>query len=168
MVKKRIVSDVLKMVERGWRPYEGRPTAEVYDALNCEQRPSGLSYWFAKGPAVCCVGCERACTMPCPPPGFQLPLFTYPPPSGPVFRMSPDELLSKRKLLQVHEVAYVLNVSTRHVHRMIQHGRLLATKKRPARVPVEEVRAALNEVDLWTPESEPPLDEVALALNNQD
>jgi len=161
------IDQIIKLTQCGWRAYEGQASGAVYDNLECDQKQRGRARWFAKGDLLICVGCGRACTLPCPE-GFQLPLFKYPHPPSPVFRLSPDELLSKRKLLQIHEVAYVLNVSNRHVRRMIQSGRLLATKDKPLRVLVDEVRAKLNDVDVWTPDSELELDERALAMNDSD
>ena len=158
------IDQIIKLTQCGWRAYEGQATALVYDHLGCGREARGRARWFAKGDLLLCVGCDRACALPCPD-GYQLPLFKYPAPPKPAFRLSPDELLSKRKLLLVNEVAYVLNISPRQVRRLIHLSRLKATRDQPLRVPVEEIKALVGEVGLWTPESEAALDRKARELD---
>lgn len=154
------IDQIIKLTQTGWRAYEGQATAAVYDKQECEKSRRGRARWFAKGDLLVCIGCERACTLSCPE-GFQLPLFKYPPAPNPVFRLLPEELMKVRKLLTVNEVAYILNVSARCVRGMIYEGRFRATKDKPLRIPVEDIRAEVKNVDLWTSPSEEVLDEKA-------
>jgi hypothetical protein len=78
--------------------------------------------------------------------------------------LTPDELLSRKKVLRVHEVSYILNVSNRHVRRMIDRGKLLATKIRPIRVSVEAVKEMLSDVGLWESAEEAKMDLRAFEL----
>jgi excisionase family DNA binding protein len=164
MTKKSKIDQIIKLTQCGWRAYEGQATAAVYDPLDCEKAQRSRARWFAKGDLLICIGCERACTLPCPD-GFQLPLFKYPAPPRPVFRLPPDQLLANRKLLTVNEVAYVLNVSPRTVRYMIRDGRFQVTRDNPLRVPVAEVRAMVADVGLWTCAAEERLDAKALELS---
>ncbi len=157
------IDQIIKLTQSGWRAYEGQATATVYDNLDCEKGKRGRARWFAKGDLLVCIGCDRNCTLSCPD-GFQLSLFKYPAPPRPAFRLPPDELMAKRKLLTVNETAYVLNISSRQVRRMIYEGRFQVTRDTPARIPVAEVRAASEDVDLWVSPSEEMLDERAARL----
>lgn len=167
MGKKSKIDQVIKLTQCGWRAYEGQATATVYDELGCDRGQRGRARWFARGDLLICVGCERNCTLSCPD-GFQVPLFKYPAPPRPAFRLVPDELLARRKLLKITEAAYILNISGRQVRDMIHDGRLSATKDKPLRIPVEEVRAMVRDVDLWTSPGEQLLDEKARSLNNDE
>jgi len=161
MVKRSRIDQIIKLTQCGWRAYEGQATDVVYDNLDCGVK--GRARWFAKGDLLVCIGCERACTLPCPD-GFQLPLFKYPAPPRPAFRLPPDQLLAKRLLLTVNETAYVLNISPRQIRNLIHTGQLRSTQDLPRRVPVEDVRAMLAQVDLFVPDSELALDEKARAM----
>lgn len=163
MSGKSKIDQVIKLTQCGWRAYEGQATAAVYDNLDCEKSRRGRARWFAKGDLLVCIGCDRSCTMSCQE-GFQLPLFKYPAPPSPVFKLTPDELLSRRKLLSVNEAAYVLNVSIRRMRNMIHEGRFRITKTTPYRIPADEIRAHLNNVELWTSPAEEMLDEKAREL----
>ena len=166
MSKKSKIDQIIKLTQTGWRAYEGQATAEGYDKLNCDKTRRGRARWFAKGDLLVCIGCDFNCTLPCPE-GFQLPLFKYPAAPAPVFRLSPDELMSKRKLLTVNEVAYILNISPRQVRHMIQDGRLKVTKCSPQRVPVQDIKIMVEDVGLWTSASEERMDQKALELNSE-
>lgn len=160
------IDQIIKLTQHGWRAYEGQATAVVYDKLDCEKSRRGRARWFAKGDLLICAGCDRGCTLPCPE-GFQLSLFKYPAPPHPVFRLPPEELMARRKLLTVTEAAYILNVSPRRVRSLIYEGRFNVTKDAPVRIPVAEVKAMAENVDLWTAPSEGHLDEKALELNRE-
>jgi len=88
------------------------------------------------------------------------------------FVLTPDELLAKRKLLKVKEAAYVLNVSPRMVRLWIERGEIAVTKEFPRRIPVEEVKKRLVDVDFWEPGDDDPdgdkLDRKALSLGLPD
>ena len=157
------IDQIIKLTQSGWRAYEGQATATVYDNLDCEKGKRGRARWFAKGDLLVCIGCDRSCTLSCPD-GFQLSLFKYPAPPHPAFRLPPDELMAKRKLLTVNEAAYILNISARQVRRMIYEGRFPVTRDTPTRIPVAEVRAASEDVDLWTSPAEEGLDERAATM----
>ena len=157
MAKKSKIDQIIRLTQHGWRAYEGQATAAVYDNLECDKSQRGRARWFAKGDLLICVGCERACTLPCPD-GFQLPLFKYPAPPKAAFRLAPDELMSKRKLLTVAEAAYILNVSPRQIRNLIYEGRFNVTKDSPLRIPVAEIKAMAEDVDIYVSPSEELLD----------
>jgi len=163
MTKQSRIDKIIKLTQCGWRAYEGQATGQVYDNLDCGVSNRGRARWFARGDLLVCIGCERSCTLPCPD-GFQLPLFKYPAPPTPAFRLPPEQLLAKRLFLSTNEVSYILNISPRQVRTLIYMGRLRATKDLPRRIPAEEVRAMIAGMDWWTPESELALDEKAKAL----
>lgn len=158
MIRKSKIDQIIRLTQSGWRAYEGQATATVYDHLGCEKTQRGRARWFAKGDLLVCIGCDRNCTLTCPA-GFQLPLFVYPAPPRPAIRLTPDELMSKRKFLTMTEVAYVLNISVRQARNMMYEGRFRVTKDRPQRVPVGDIEALLKDVDIWTSEAEERLDE---------
>lgn len=166
MSRKSRIDQIIKLTQHGWRAYEGLATAAVYDNLDCEKNRRGRARWFAKGDLLICVGCDRSCSLSCPA-GFQLSLFKYPAPPHPAFRLLPDELLTRRKLLTVTETAYILNISPRRVRSLIYEGRFNVTKEAPTRIPVAEVKAMAENVDLWVSPSEEKLDEKALELNDE-
>lgn len=166
MSRKSRIDQIIKLTQHGWRAYEGQATAAVYDNLDCEKSQRGRARWFAKGDLLVCVGCDRGCSLPCPN-GFQLSLFKYPAPPRPAFRLLPEELMARRKLLTVKETAYVLNVSPRRVRSLIYEGCFNVTQIAPIRIPVAEVKAMAENVDLWTSPSEDKLDEKAWELTRE-
>jgi len=161
MAKQSKIDKIIKLTQCGWRAYEGQATEKVYENLDCGAR--GRARWFAKGDLLVCIGCERYCTLPCPD-GFQLPLFHYPAPPHPTFRLPPEQLLAKRIFLNINEAAYILNISPRQVRSLIYMGRLRATKDLPRRILAEELRAMISGTDWWSPESELALDDKARGL----
>ena len=80
------------------------------------------------------------------------------------FVLTPDELLSRRKLLQIREAAYILNVSTRLVRHMISRGELPCVPGTPIRIPTEAVRRLVEDCDIWESPEERRLDQKALGL----
>lgn len=72
--------------------------------------------------------------------------------------------MARRKLLTVSEAAYILNVSSRRVRRMIHDGSFKVTRTNPLRIPVEEIRAMIEDVDMWTSPGEEMLDDKAREL----
>ena len=80
------------------------------------------------------------------------------------FVLTPDELLSRRKLLQVREAAYILNVSTGLVRNMISCGQLPHVPGTPIRIPTEAIRRMVEDCDIWESPEEQRLDQKALEL----
>ena len=81
--------------------------------------------------------------------------------------LTPDDLLAKRKLLNVNEVAYILNISGRQVRNLIHQGVLLCTRCYPLRIPVEDVKKLLADVGFWESKAESELDKKAIQLDNE-
>lgn len=67
----------------------------------------------------------------------------------------------KRRRTRQCEKCFDLNVSARCVRGMIYEERFRSTKDKPLRIPVEDIRAEVKNVDLWTSQSEEMLDEKA-------
>jgi len=80
------------------------------------------------------------------------------------FILTPDELLSRRKLLQIREAAYILNISTRLVRNMISSGQLPHVPGTPIRIPTEAIRRLVEDCDIWESPEERRLDQKALEL----
>jgi len=81
------------------------------------------------------------------------------------FILTPDEFLAKRKRLSVKEAAYVLNISPRHIRTLISRGVLPCSRMIPRRMPVEEIKKLLDDVDFWESASESELDGKAIRLD---
>ena len=84
------------------------------------------------------------------------------------FILTPDELLAKRKRLSVNEVAYILNVSPRHVRELIHKGVLPRSSLAPIRVPADEVKKLLQDIDFWEAAGEAELDGKAAELEKRN
>lgn len=146
---RRLIRDVVFLVNEGWRPYDAQPADEVYANLDCPhagKKGRIRPFWFTRQDVFCCVGCERACTLSRPK-GFPPPLpINYPSRQDP-FMLTPQELVRRRHTLNVRETAYCLNISDRQVYTLIANGRLTPHKDRPVRVPATEVAAMMEDFD---------------------
>jgi len=147
-----LINDVVKLVAGGWRPYRGDVDASVYDALECPRLPipgrnapkSGGPYWFHRADVFLCIGCGRRCSLNRPN-GFQPPLpVRYPVSKERPFTLTPQEMVTRLRLLNVHQAAYCLNVSPGQIYNWIAEGRLRRLKEAPVRVPSEDVRAMME------------------------
>lgn len=148
-MSKNLIKHVVRLVNDGWRPYDGEPRPEVYDRLSCPHvngKPHKRPHWFTRGDIFCCISCERVCSL-VRPSGFPpiLPI-NYPPVDEP-FMLSPQELVSKRHTLRVDEAAYCLNVSERQIYNMVAEGKLVALREKPVRVRAADVASAMEDFD---------------------
>ena len=80
------------------------------------------------------------------------------------FLLTPDELMSRRKLLSVREAAYVLNVCPRQIRNMVSDGKLPRAADAPLRIPTEAVKQLLDDCDVWESPDDKRLDQKALEL----
>ncbi len=55
------------------------------------------------------------------------------------FSLTPGEMVQRKSLLRVDEVAYCLNIKERTVYDWIAEGKLRKTKENPVRVPAPDV-----------------------------
>lgn len=146
---RRLINDVVRMVHEGWRPYDALPDSAVYERLNCphaEKKGVIRPYWFTRADVFCCIGCNRACCLQRPQ-GFPPPLpINYPEKSMP-YTLTPQEMISRKALLNVDEAAYCLNVSVRHIYTLISMGQLIPLKDRPIRVSTADVKELMEDFD---------------------
>ena len=150
-MSKTLVKDIVTLIERGWRPYslDVAPESIVYDRLDCPyaaNKKGKMPVWFVRGDIFLCLGCVRRCCLSRPE-GFMtlLPL-RYSVVNAP-YALTPWEMVERRALLQVHEVAYCLNISDRNVYTWIDEGKLRSTNDKPVRVPVEDVKFKMLDLD---------------------
>jgi hypothetical protein len=138
------VKDLLELLAKGYAPYSGEVSGQVYDELRC-LRPGGAS-WFAKGTRFLCLGCRRRCIR-VGGYGFQLVL----PGTGKRFTVAmaalpgipASELVRLKEWLRVDEAAYCLGVSERRVYELIQEGVLDRHPDAPVRASAASVRAEM-------------------------
>jgi predicted DNA-binding transcriptional regulator AlpA len=152
----RLLREMTRMMADGWRPYTGDVESGVYEALGCDPRRR-IPYWLHRWPLLHCLGCARRCT-PKTSVGFQavlpcdLPLFengaALPVPAAARFSLTPEELIARKNLLRVDEVAYCLGISERQAYRLADEGVLVRHVRQPWRVTAESVREEMNRVDL--------------------
>ena len=146
---KNLINEIVALVRGGWRPYTERPEGYVYKKLGCEQagKKGDKPYWFYRGDLYLCIGCARRCSLSRPE-GFRppLPILYKENPEHP-YLLTPEEMVQKRSLLLVPEASYCLNVKERTIYAWIYEGVLRVTKRRPRRIPVEDVRALMNEFE---------------------
>lgn len=145
-----LITQVVRMVQEGWRPYNAQPRPDVYERLDCphmgtrsRQRP----YWFVRGDIFCCIGCERACALNRPS-GFPAPLpINYPSCHTEPFTLAPQELVRRRHTLNVRETAYCLNISERKVYKMVAEGELTPLREHPVRIRATDVWEKMEDFD---------------------
>lgn len=141
-MNRKFVKDFLLLYNAGWRPYNEKPNASVYQKLGCPHvgTKGKEPYWFVRGEHFLCVTCNKGCTLTRPE-GVILPLpLAYPVKSEKEFSLTPGEMVARKALLRVDEVAYCLNISERSVYRWIEEGKLRrAIGGEPLRVPSGDV-----------------------------
>lgn len=149
----KLIDDIVVLTREGWRPYRGHVQSSVYENLDCRhgllthRETRTRPYWFSRGELFLCVGCSRKCGLNRPA-GFEPPLpIRHRTPPEQVYHLTPQELVSRKALLNVYEAAYCLNVSNNSVYRYIYEGRLPATKDRPIRVRASDVAAMMENID---------------------
>ena len=151
----KLIDEIVTLTRDGWRPYRGAVDERVYQGIGC---PYGLlgsretrirPYWFARGDIFVCVGCSRKCSF-ARPAGFMPPLplqvkYGHSPEAP--YTLTPQEMVTRKHLLNVDETAYCLNISTGLVYKYIAEGRLIALKENPKRVRAADVAAMMHDFD---------------------
>lgn len=147
---KTLINEIVGLVRAGWRPYSEKPNGSVYERLNCEQvqkKGGNKPYWFHRGDVFLCIGCHKRCSLSRPEGFIQpLPIQYQEDPEQP-YTLTPKQMVERRSLLLVQEASYCLNVSDRTIYAWIAEGVLRVTKRRPYRIPVEDVATLMNELD---------------------
>ena len=153
MTKNKIRS-IIELVSHGWRAYNAAPQSVIYARLKCpyapeikegkKKRKAKEPLWFVRADSFVCVGCDRACTL-FRPEGFIQPLpIKYTERPEEPYTLTPAEMVQRKTLLRIDEVAYCLNISERTAREMIDFGKLRRTEDYPIRVPVEDVIERMN------------------------
>lgn len=141
-----IIDDVLKLLDKGFLPYQGHVEGHVYESLGCgsTRKPR----WFWKDRKYVCLGCTKRCSL-VHPVGFELMLPVSYQTKKLAFARLPAvsawDLVKKKALLTIPEVAFVLSIGRSKVWKLIQDGRLEKhPDSPPARVTTESVKRELN------------------------
>ncbi len=144
-----LIDRIIRLVERGWKGYEGYVDKSVYEELDCPAPIFG-KWLFEGGKAqeMTCVGCNRECHRDSAE-GF------FPQPSAiavrnfknAYFSLSPQEMVKRLPLLKVDQAAYCLNMSERHVYELIAKGELAALREKPVRIKSADVAFLMNDFD---------------------
>jgi len=156
---KTIIDDIVKLVANGWRPYRGHVENRVYAEVSCPHAPlsddakaagakrgKAVPSWFCRADIFLCLGCGRRCSLNRPK-GFQAPLpIKYPNSQKTPYTLTPQEMVTKLRLLTVNQAAYCLNASQGQIYNWIAEGRLRRLKERPVRIPVEDVREEMERI----------------------
>ncbi len=124
------VKEIVLLINQGWRPYNEQPNKSVYESLGCTRYIKSRPAWFVKGDKFLCISCPNKCSLSRPS-GFPLPLPIHYPSEKCQYTITPKEMVKRKSLLNVFEVAYCLNISTRKVYSLIDNAKLLATKEKP-------------------------------------
>lgn len=144
-MSKRLIDDLLAVLDQGYAPYTGAVDGKVYARHSCP-RPD-KSAWFTRRGRFICLGCARRCSQ-AHAKGFQAVL--------PGMRwgvkvayaclpaITAEELLRAKPLLRAEEAAYVLNISRSQVYQLIATGRLDRHEDDPVRVTSASVREELE------------------------
>lgn len=140
----KLLKEFADLYAKGFRPYTGEITSEVYERLGCAKPER--AYWIVYWPILHCFGCSRRCT-PKTPEGFQVVL----PTEGVTrvkFDITPAQMLRSKSLLRADEAAYCLAVSPRQVYALAAEGKLDRHIDKPFRVTVESVIQELNRTEM--------------------
>lgn len=136
------IKTIINLIRTGWRPYNAEVTSAAYESIQCphaQSKGKTKPFWFVRGDIYLCLGCPKNCTLNRPA-GFLLPLpIRYSECPEEPYQLSPAEMIVRKSLLRVDEVAYCLNISERTVYDWISDGRLRKTAEAPVRIPVEDV-----------------------------
>ena len=146
--------DIIYLLEKGFRPYEGEVPAQFYASKKCKtyKRAEWLTRPWSdehQHTRFICLGCNRRCSA-VDPDGWPLllPIGPQTRPGAVAFieatRLTADELLKVKRVLRVDEVAFILNVGKTKVFEMIQDGRLAVLPDSPTRVTSESVERQLQ------------------------
>ncbi len=141
------VKEIVILINNGWRPYNNQPEKFVYEDLGCKKHLRGRPAWFVKTDKYMCVSCSNKCTL-LRPKGFRPPLpIKYNEEISREIRLSPLELVKKKHVLQLYEVAYCLNVSYQKVYTWVKEGKLTALLDYPLRVKAKDVEEMMLNFD---------------------
>ena len=144
------IREIIELINSGWRAYSAVTNSSIYLKLNCSYAPektedgqkkkkSHEPFWFVRADSFICVGCPRRCALSRPE-GFMQPLpINYEERTDTPFSLTPGEMVQRKSLLRVDEVAYCLNIKERTVYDWIAEGKLRKTKENPVRVPAPDV-----------------------------
>lgn len=147
---------LLQLLDKGYRLYTGQVPEDVYIKKRCPHPESAewvarpMSKEYSQSSYVC-FGCDRQCTE-LDPKGWQilLPLQSRQPSLTAfvtAWPASAEELVENRLVLRVDEAAWVLNVSTKTIYRMLQEGKLRVVEGNPVRVTTESLRPWLTPLE---------------------
>lgn len=148
-MNRKLISDILLLINGGWRPYSLKPEKSVYERIGCAlvgvKRKEPV--WFVREDIFLCISCSKGCTLNRPE-GFVLPL-PMPAPKTErkeafPFQLTPGEMVRHKALLRVDEAAYCLNISERQVYDWIAEGKLRSVKDKPIRVSAEDVALCMS------------------------
>ncbi|HML52879.1 MAG TPA: hypothetical protein PKC79_02170 [Solidesulfovibrio magneticus] len=140
-----VVDDVLSLLTKGYLPYAGLVEGDAYAALGCG--PKRRPRWFFRDRKFVCLGCAKRCSV-VDPVGFELVLPVTFKTKRLVYAQLPavsaHELVTKKALLTIPEVAFVLSIGRSQIYDMIEEGTLVQHPvSPPARVTAESVRREL-------------------------
>jgi predicted DNA-binding transcriptional regulator AlpA len=140
-----VVDDVLALLAKGYLPYMGHVEGSAYTSLGCgaKRKPR----WFTRDRRFVCVGCPKRCSV-VDPVGFELVLPVTFRTKKLIYAQLPaisaQELVTKKALLTIPEVEFILSICRTRVWDMIEEGRLTKhPDSPPARVTAESVRREL-------------------------
>lgn len=148
-----VVDDVLALLTKGFLPYTGHVEGAAYAALSCG--PKRKPRWFFRDRKFVCLGCGKRCSV-VDPVGFELVLPVTFKTKKLVYALLPAvsayELVTKKALLTIPEVEFVLSIGRTQVYDMIEEGLLQQHPvSPPARVTAESVRRELARAEIAVP-----------------
>lgn len=143
------IDRIMYLAERGWKVYEGRVSAALYEKLQCPAPVFGK--WLFEGDKakeLACVGCDKYCRVDssadfAPQPRHIADMNRR----GSYYTLSPQEMVGRLSLLRIDQVSYCLNISDRTVRDWIDTGKLRRTEDYPIRVPAEDVAFLMSDFD---------------------
>lgn len=143
------IDRIMYLAERGWKVYEGRVSAALYEKLECPAPVFGK--WLFEGERtkeLACVGCDKYCRAESSADFMPLPRhIAEMNQRSAYYTLSPQEMVNRITMLRVAQAAYCLNVAERTVYDWIATGVLAATKDKPVRVKAEDVALLMNDFD---------------------
>lgn len=148
-----IIDEVLKVMESGYQPYSGKISSAVANKLGCEKWEQ--CSWFVKTAAgkrlFVCLGCEKRPCALSNPNGFEQTAPARTMASNVAFAetraITPEDLLRSKKWFRVNEAAFILNVSERHIRKLVDEGVLVRHINTPVRVTRESLQEEFSKED---------------------
>lgn len=143
------IDRIMHLAERGWKVYEGRVSADLYEQLQCPAPVFGK--WLFEGERareLACVGCDKFCRVDSSadfdPQPRQIADMNR---RGAYYTLSPQEMVNRIPMLRVTQAAYCLNISERTIYEWVASGKLAATNDKPVRIKAEDVALLMNDFD---------------------